>query len=201
MDDLYLLAYIDDFHNNYLRDYYDKHLFLETVHFRFSNNNITKHTINRYANRAFRSYRKHFIHIQKLLLGQRFNKKIESQSLSIAALDVAGTRKHKHNNGYSLPHIHALWLVPPDSLDQFNLYRKSPNMLKGHPEIDSVDFEPFDKQRKGIDSMCTYVMKFARKHLESNLIDRTYEIYPDTRNIFKTVFKHHDFYMDNLSTT
>ena len=203
LHDNYLFTFDHEFIEEYLsilsvRDFdehFEKYLFLQTTHFRFSGNSVTKHNINHYSDMAFNAYGNFYKGFCKKLLGDRFNKRIHLQPLSITSLDVAGTRDHRQSPGFSLPHLHSLVLAHPKTIVNFNDLINCEH--KGNdPLIEKVEFRPYVKTVDGIRAPVSYCNKFARNQLKSNLIDNAHTVYPNIYKLKEFHFKYIDIYKD-----
>jgi hypothetical protein len=114
------------------------------------------------------------------LLGHRFNKRIHLQPFVFAFLDVEGTRQRNPAYHFTNPHIHALLLLNPKTVDEFDRLVSENRLTRSDDSrIDKVTIETVREGSDSVKTLASYASKFARLQLKLDRGFDAYRIYPD----------------------
>mgnify|MGYP000223312028 CR=1 FL=1 len=127
---------------------------------------------------AMRSFGLMQFEINKFLFEKHLERKNPYQPLTFAAVDFEGSRAGKwyeehgtrNNDIHDSPHIHALSLVHPNTLEKFMEVVACPHRYMTE-QMDGVTIENFDPQKGSMENWIQYSVKGALQNLKNDCGD------------------------------
>lgn len=157
-----------------------RNLRMITMHFSTGRQQSLNPTYAKQIDRVFGAFKSWYLSMNNQLLGHRFNKRIHLQPFVFAFLDVEGTRQRNPAHHFTNPHIHALLLLNPKTVDVFDrLASKNRLNRSDDPRIDKIAIEPVREGSNSVKTLASYASKFARLQLRQDRGFDAYRIYPD----------------------
>ncbi|MDH4992092.1 hypothetical protein QEZ48_14830 [Aquamicrobium lusatiense] len=202
---LYMLKYYFDNGGEeipYSKDYFEKHLFFITMHFK-SGIYSAKNSSSIYNSKPlFDGFKLWFLMLVENALGKRAGQSIKHQPLTMAYLDVEGTAWGNAAEVFQTPHLHAVMLLHPKKRDEFASYLESDEALKFRETfVSKIDVIPFTDDGRGIAPVLTYAAKYARNQMANQRFDWLFEAYPSVSEFSYPFYKKLKTLSNGLSET